>query len=97
MKLVRSVGVVSALAIAVLGMFAGSVCANEIRTTLNLETGWRFKQADGMSGVESPSFDDRGWSTINLPHTWNRIGNYGAVRAPTSNNVQGVGWYRQYF
>ena len=67
------------------------------RTMLDLGHGWRFRQADNLSGVESGAFDDSQWITVELPHTWNRIGNEGTERSPLTNDVQGVGWYRLRF
>ena len=71
--------------------------AEELRTTLSLEHGWHFKQAADLTGPESSSFDDSGWGTVDVPHTWNRLGNEGTERSPLSNTVQGVGWYRLKF
>ncbi|MEJ0024848.1 MAG: glycoside hydrolase family 2 TIM barrel-domain containing protein [Rhizomicrobium sp.] len=91
------------LARACLMLIAASLClsaraaADEPRATLDLAQGWRFKQAGGLAGVEAGTFDDRTWSTVAVPHTWNRIGNAGTVRSPRSNSVQGVGWYRLRF
>ena len=84
---------------ALLAFVALSVCqsAQAARTIVVLADGWHFKQADGLSGVETPGFDDATWSKISVPHTWNRIGNAGTERAPESNSVQGVGWYRLWF
>ena len=84
---------------ALLAFVALSVCqsAQAARTIVVLAGGWHFKQADGLSGVEAPGFDDATWSKISVPHTWNRIGNAGTERAPESNSVQGVGWYRLWF
>ena len=62
-----------------------------------LNQGWRFKQSDALSGVESPTFDDSSWSTVDVPHTWNRLGNTGTTRSPETNTVQGIGWYRLRF
>src|SRR5882762_9174059 len=67
------------------------------RTSLDLSHGWRFRQAAGLSGVESGAFDDSQWTGVELPHTWNRIGNEGTERSPLTNDVQGVGWYRLRF
>src|SRR5258708_1162711 len=67
------------------------------RTSMDLSHGWRFRQAAGLSGVESGAFDDSQWTTVELPHTWNRIGNEGTERSPLTNEVQGVGWYRLRF
>lgn len=71
--------------------------AAEPRATVALVDGWRFKQASGLTGVESGIFDDSSWSKVTVPHTWNRIGNEGLERSPVSNNVQGIGWYRLHF
>src|SRR5882762_2774695 len=67
------------------------------RTSLDLSHGWRFRQAAALSGVESGAFDDSQWTGVDLPHTWNRIGNEGTERSPLTNDVQGGGWYRLRF
>jgi beta-galactosidase len=67
------------------------------RLSIDLSGGWRFRQAEGLRDVQSVAFDDSQWSAVQLPHTWNRIGNEGSVRSPLSNSVQGVGWYRLRF
>lgn len=64
---------------------------------MSLNRGWRFKQDNTLTGVESATFDDSSWLTVELPHTWNRLGNSGTERSPRSNLVQGVGWYRLRF
>jgi beta-galactosidase len=66
---------------------------------VSLGKGWRFKQDNLLSGsgVERPAFDDSAWDPVELPHTWNRLGNPGTERSPLSNLVQGVGWYRLRF
>ena len=69
----------------------------EPRVSVSLDHGWRFRQSDELTGVESPTFDDSGWSAVDVPHTWNRLGNAGTERSPLSNTVQGVGWYRLRF
>src|SRR5258708_29089485 len=73
------------------------VTTGEPRVSMELSRGWRFRQAEGLSGIESNAFDDSSWAAIELPHTWNRLGNAGTERSPLSNTVQGVGWYRLRF
>jgi beta-galactosidase len=73
------------------------VAAQDARLTMPLDTGWRFQQASGLSGVEARAFDDTRWTPVEVPHSWNRVGNDGIERSPLSNNVQGVGWYRLHF
>jgi beta-galactosidase len=67
------------------------------RASMDLSDGWRFRQDADLSGVESDAFDDSQWTRVELPHTWNRIGNEGTERSPLTNDVQGVGWYRLRF
>ncbi len=73
------------------------------RTTITLGKGWRFRQGDALAGAEALGFDDVGWQTVSVPHTWNRVGYYlpsvsGRVNTPaTIDKTQGVGWYRLSF
>jgi beta-galactosidase len=71
--------------------------ADEPRVTVSLDHGWRFQQSASVSGAEGRAFDDSAWSAVDVPHTWNRIGNEGTERSPLSNSVQGIGWYRLRF
>ena len=71
--------------------------AGEARVSMDLSHGWRFRQGDGLSDVPSGVFDDSQWSQVELPHTWNRMGNEGTDRSALTNAVQGVGWYRLRF
>src|ERR1700720_1620193 len=73
------------------------VVAQDGRLPLPLDTGWRVQQASGRLGVEARAFDDTGWTSVDVPHTWNRLGNDGIERSPLSNDVRGVGWYRLHF
>lgn len=67
------------------------------RSAVDLDHGWRFQQSNTVSGAESPTFDDSAWSTVDVPHTWNRLGNAGTTRSPATDTVHGVGWYRLRF
>jgi beta-galactosidase len=84
------------LAILSLGL-TSMVAAQDVRLTMPLDTGWRFQQASDLRGVEAPAFDDARWTAVDVPHTWNRLGNEGIERSPLTNDVQGVGWYRLHF
>jgi len=75
----------------------GSAPAQAARTSVSLDRGWQFKQSAELAGVESNTFDAAGWATVDVPHTWNRLGNAGTERSPLANTVQGVGWYRLKF
>lgn len=72
------------------------------RTTVPLTDGWRFLQNDTVSGAEASSYDDKGWATVSVPHTWNRAGYYTSPgphlnTSANLNTTQGVGWYRLTF
>lgn len=64
------------------------------REVVSLGKGWRFKLGATDDSHAGPGFDDNGWETVSVPHSWNRIGEYRLKRSPEANNVQGVGWYR---
>ncbi len=89
------------VALACLGVVTGlggaPAFAAEPRVTVSLDHGWRFRQSAAVTGAENPAFDDSAWSTIDVPHTWNRLGNTGTSRSPLTNTVQGIGWYRLRF
>ncbi|WP_297509924.1 glycoside hydrolase family 2 TIM barrel-domain containing protein [uncultured Caulobacter sp.] len=77
--------------------------ASPVRVETSLAQDWRFRQDDTLTGVERPDFDDKDWSRVSVPHTWNRVGLYlpGPVQrlhaAKDINKVQGIGWYRLAF
>ncbi len=66
---------------------------------LSLRDGWRFKLGPD-SAIELQAEPDATWTTVSVPHTWNRVGYYKDAPAShinTAQNVvttQGVGWYK---
>ena len=78
------------LAVVVLAMtIAGPADAAPARAVQDLDAGWRFVRQDVAGASEAP-FDDRAWSRVNLPHTWNATdGDDGGTY------YRGVGWYRR--
>ena len=67
------------------------------RQTRDLTDNWRFHYGNDAPGAAAPAFDDSGWQTVSLPHTWNHIGQYGTKRTADSDNRQGIGTYRLTF
>lgn len=72
------------------------------RTEVPLRNGWRFKLAP--DAAPDPSAEpDSTWTTVSVPHTWNRVGYYKdhpETHINTAQNVvntQGVGWYKLTF
>ena len=67
------------------------------RTEVKLAEGWRFHFGERGEEAARNDFDDAGWQSVSVPHSWNRIGEYGLDRSPQTNNAQGTGWYRLRF
>lgn len=67
------------------------------RQVIDLSKGWRFQFGETGEAPAQPGFDDSGWTAVSVPHTWNRVGSYGDVRAKDTDNRQGFGWYRLTF
>lgn len=77
---------------------AQSVSAEEApRHIIDLAQGWRFQQGTEPVEPSTPAYSDASWQSINLPHSWNRLGEYRTQRSTETNNYQGVGWYRLRF
>ena len=69
------------------------------RQQITADFGWRFSLSD-PAGAQEPTFDDKSWRTINVPHDWSIEG------TPDQKNLTGsgggyfptgVGWYRKTF
>ena len=73
--------------------------AVEPRVEMPLRDAWRFKLGP-ESAIELQDEPDSTWTTVSVPHTWNRAGYYNDAPAShinTAQNVvttQGVGWYK---
>ena len=79
-----------------------SSTAVEPRVEMSLRDGWRFRLGP-ESATELQDEPDSTWTTVSVPHTWNRAGYYKDAPAShinTAQNVvttQGVGWYKLIF
>ncbi len=71
-------------------MIAGpAAVAAPVRAVQDLDAGWRFVRRD-VAGASEAQFDDRAWSRVSLPHTWNATdGDDGGTY------YRGAGWYRR--
>jgi beta-galactosidase len=76
---------------------AGAECA---RLELNFNPDWRFTKSDPANAA-AQSFDDRGWSRISLPHTFNDTDTFNNFALPglrgEQNQWSGRTWYRKNF
>src|SRR5665213_1967180 len=72
------------------------------RVEMPLRDGWRFKLGP-ESETELRAEPDATWTSVSVPHTWNRVGYYKDATEShinTAQNVvmtQGVGWYKLAF
>src|ERR1043165_1324347 len=58
------------------------------REEQSLDSAWKFHLGE-MQDASAEAFDDRDWSAIDLPHTWNAVdGQDGG-----NNYFRGAGWY----
>ncbi|AJP72733.1 glycoside hydrolase family 2 TIM barrel-domain containing protein [Sphingomonas hengshuiensis] len=67
------------------------------RTETVLAEGWRFHLGETGGDATAAGFDDAGWERVAVPHTWNKVGNYGVTRRADANTTRGIGWYRLRF
>jgi len=67
------------------------------RISVALADGWRFHLGNASGDPQLADYDDHGWEAVSVPHTWNRVGNYGETRRPDADLTRGVGWYRLHF
>jgi len=79
-------------------MLAGVVCASGAK--LNFDPDWKFTKSD-PPGAAAPDFDDRSWSTVSLPHTFNDIDTFDDWSPPNHvgemHQWAGRTWYRKTF
>src|SRR5579859_1008916 len=70
------------------------------RLDLNFNSDWRFIKADPAQ-AESPAFDDRNWSVVSTPHTFNDSDTFNNFALPglrgELNQWSGRTWYRKTF
>jgi beta-galactosidase len=62
--------------------------ATRLRFTLN--DGWRYTDGD-VPGGAAAALDDRAWTAVQLPHTWNRDDAF----TEALGYRRGIGWYRK--
>lgn len=58
------------------------------RAKVQLNGSWKFIASDSLTGAQATNFNDSGWSTVSVPHTWDSI--YSVTKHSHS-------WYRTHF
>jgi len=59
-----------------------------VRSKTQLNGSWKFITSNTLTGAQTVGFDDSGWSTVSVPHTWD---------TPTSVTSFSNSWYRTHF
>ena len=86
-------------AVFMLCLGVGAAAQGSGRQRLSMDPEWRFMLGD-PAGAERPSFDDRSWRRLDLPHDWSIEG---TMRQDAPGGGQfaflpgGIGWYRKAF
>jgi beta-galactosidase len=63
-----------------------------VRLVIPLNDGWKFSKGD-IRGASDAGFNDAGWESVSLPHTWNNLdGQDGG-----NDYYRGPAWYRKSF
>ena len=73
--------------------------AGQPRTRIQFDADWLFVLGDD-STMASPSYDDRGWRRLSLPHDWAIEGDFHVGNPSGASGGAlpgGVGWYRKHF
>lgn len=71
-------------------LFAVSGKAQQVRSVIGLNDGWKF-HLGGLEYADNPDLNDAAWRLVSLPHTWN-------AKDPFDDDetyVRGIGWYRK--
>ena len=72
---------------------------SQARKVINFDNGWQFIKGEAAS-AETPSFDDKKWRTLNVPHDWSIEGPYDKTNPSARGGgylPTGIGWYRKTF
>jgi beta-galactosidase len=108
MKRLAAISIIMLAIMAGLPVILNSQASPRSRESFN--EGWKFVKYFNASdeaatfdkeptGLESPSFNDNTWRTLDLPHDW-------AIEGPFSDTLEnntgllpwkGIGWYRKHF
>ncbi len=76
---------------------ATTVHAHDTRTVVALRDGWRFRYTGAPvdpANMTGAALNDDDWTKVELPHTWNHLGEYRLTRSADVDDAQGEGWYR---
>jgi len=64
------------------------------REVRELTHGWQFRFDNGWDERRAQAAASAEWQAVNLPHSWNRLGEYRLERSAATDDRKGKGWYR---
>ena len=73
--------------------------ANNPHQRINFDAGWKFHLGNDSTAA-TPTFNDRPWRSIDLPHDWSIEGDFNPNNATGQQEgglPAGIGWYRKTF
>ena len=80
-------------------IITGSIIHAQPSGRSNFDASWKFNLGD-VSGAQEPSFSDKAWRDLDLPHDWSIEGTFSKDNPATHNGGSlpgGIGWYRKKF
>jgi beta-galactosidase len=80
-------------------LFNVKTFAQQTRSVVDFDKGWRFNLGDVPNGQE-PATADKDWHALNLPHDWSIEGEFSKDNPATPEGGAlpgGIGWYRKTF
>ncbi|MDB5112477.1 MAG: beta-galactosidase [Mucilaginibacter sp.] len=80
-------------------LFTSIGFAQQVRSAVNFDKGWRFNLGDVPNG-ENTDLNDAKWRVLNLPHDWSIEGEFSKSNPATPEGGAlpgGIGWYRKAF
>ena len=69
------------------------------RAKINFNLDWKFIRED-IPNAEAPAFDDKAWSTVSLPHSFNDTDSFRQIISHGGGDrgtFKGIVWYRKHF
>lgn len=78
------------------GLYCSSLSAQvSFGNALKINDQWKFRKGD-IEGAENPSFNDKEWRELDLPHDWSIEGPYSPHHASATGYLPGgIAWYRK--
>jgi len=79
-------------------ILASNVVFSQVRTKESFDFDWKFSLNNDKEDNSTPTFDDRGWQSVQLPHDWCISQQFDSKLSGCNGHLPGgIGWYRKEF